>query len=416
MSITPSSEDKRRNIVARTFTSISVYKNFRLFWGGSVLEHMGEWMEITALLWLINEMTHSPFIGTLMVTLRLLPMVVFAFIGGIVADRVNRRNLLIYSLLASAIFSMAMAVLVHTSYVDPWHILVYSAITGIITSFNHPARNTLLPNLVDRKHLLNAITLDNGSIMVSRVFGAPLAGVMIGLLGAMPVLGVRALGAFLAVLMLARISVPPMVAKAMNTTPVRDFIEGIRYVSEHRAALTQVLLYLIPVFITNTYTGFLPYLATDILHIGPDLYGVMNAIPGAGSIVATLILASLVNLRRKAFILLSAGIIQGICLIFFGFLPVYALSLFLLFILGGTGTLFMILNNSIIQEMLPDHVRGRVMSFREVVFGLGPSGSLISGIVAGMLGVSIALGLAGCASIALMLAIVYVVPHRGKQQ
>jgi MFS transporter, DHA1 family, staphyloferrin A biosynthesis exporter len=412
MSIIPSSEDKRRNIVARTFTSISVYKNFRLFWGGSVLEHMGEWMEITALLWLINEMTHSPFIGTLMVTLRLLPMVVFAFVGGIVADRINRRNLLIYALLASALFSVAMAILVHTSYIEPWHILVYSAVTGIVTSFNHPARNTLLPNLVDRKHLLNAITLDNGSIMVSRVLGAPIAGVMIGLFGAMPVLGVRALGAFLAVLMLTRISAPSTIVKVMNTTPVKDFIEGIRYAGEHRAALTQVLLYLIPVFITNTYTGLLPYLATDILHIGPDLYGVMNAIPGTGSIVATLVLASLVNVHRKAFTLLLSGIIQGIGLIFFGFLPIYELSLILLFILGGAGTLFMILNNSIIQEMLPDQVRGRVMSFREVAFGLGPSGSLLSGVIAGMLGVSIALGLAGCASIALMLAIVCLIPRK----
>jgi MFS family permease len=350
--------------------------------------------------------------GTLMVTLRFLPMVVFAFIGGIVADRVNRRILLMYALLASALFSVAMAVLVHTSYIEPRHILVYSTITGIVTSFNHPARNTLLPNMVDRKHLLNAITLDNGSIMISRVLGAPIAGVMIGLFGAMPVLGVRAVGAFLAVLLLTRISITAPAARQINSTPLRDLVEGVRYIGAHREVLTQVILYLIPVFITNTYTGLLPYLATDILHIGPDLYGIMNAIPGAGSIVATLVLASLINLRRKGFVLLLAGIVQGICLVFFGFLPIYALSLLLLFILGSTGTLFMILNNTIIQEMLPDQVRGRVMSFREVAFGLGPSGSLISGVIAGMLGVSFALGLTGGASIAILLAIVYLIPRK----
>ena len=113
MSYHRTDSEMNRSIVTRTFTTIRLYRDYRFFWMGSWTEHLGEWMEITALLWLINDLTHSPLMGTLLISLRFLPMVVFAFIGGIVADRMNRRTLLIYALVASAIFSLLLAVLVH---------------------------------------------------------------------------------------------------------------------------------------------------------------------------------------------------------------------------------------------------------------------------------------------------------------
>ena len=244
-----------RSIVTRTFTTIRLYRDYRFFWMGSWTEHLGEWMEITALLWLINDLTHSPLMGTLLISLRFLPMVVFAFIGGIVADRMNRRTLLIYALVASAIFSLLLAVLVHTRFLAAWHLLVYSALTGVYTSFNHPARNTLLPNLVRKEHLMNAITLDNASVMVSRIVGAPLAGLIIELFGTTPVLGLRAVGAIVAIIWLSRIDAPATAAAPVKATPFNNFVEGIHYVGENRAVLTQVLLYLLPFFVMNSYTG-----------------------------------------------------------------------------------------------------------------------------------------------------------------
>lgn len=407
----PFGNEKNNSAVARTFTSIIIYKNYRLLWMGSLTEHLGEWMELTALLWLINEMTNSPFMGTLVITLRYLPLLIFSFVGGIIADRLNRRDLLIYTLIASAVSSIVMAVLVHTGFIKPWHLLAYSAFTGIYTSFNHPARSTLVPNLVKREHLLNAITLDNSSVTSSRIIGAPLAGFMIGLWGTTPVLGLRALGAILAILWLRGIDAPATLSEARKETPISNLVGGIRYVGENKPVLTQVLLYILPYFITNTYTGLLPYIATNTLHIGPDLYGIMNAAPGAGSIVATLVLASLINFRRKALTLLLGGIVQGLGLIFFALSPVYLFSLFLLLVIGGANTLFMTLNNTLIQEMISDHVRGRVMSLREVAHGVGPSGSLVSGAIAGILGVPFALGIAGGVSIVILLTILIAIPR-----
>jgi MFS family permease len=399
------------NIFSRTLTSIVFYKNFRLVWIGSWAEHLGEWAEITALLWLINQMTDSPFMGALMITLRYLPMVVFAFVGGIVADRINRRNLLIYSLAAAALISVAIAVLLQTGLLQIWHLLVYSVLIGIATSFNHPARNTLVANLIKREHYLNAITLDNASVMTSRILGAPLGGFILGLAGTVPVLGLRVLGLLVAMLLLRNVQAPPRQSEAKDESPLSNFTEGIRYVAGNKPVLTQVLLYLLPFFVTSAYTGLLPNFATNVLHIGPDLYGVLNSAPGIGSLVATVILASLISFRHKSLLLVVSGVLQGLALGIFLFSPVYLVSVLLLVIVGGANALFMSLNNTIIQEMVSDKLRGRVMALREVVYGLGPAGNLITGSIAAVLGVSVALGIAGAAAIAVLFVILLAIPR-----
>jgi len=406
---------KNHNFFARTFTSIVLYRNYRLVWMGSWTEHLGEWMETTALLWLLNQMTNSPFMGTLLVTLRFAPLLIFAFVGGIAADRLNRRLLLIYALLASALLSLAMAGLVHFGFVRPGHLLVYSVLSGLIIGFNHPARQTLMPNLVKKEHYLNAITLDNASVTASRIIGGPLAGFIISFAGTTPVLGLRGVGALLAIFWLSWVHAPITPPEAKKKTPLSNLVEGIRYIGQHRAVLTQVLLYLLPFFVTNSYTGLLPYFATNNLHIGPALYGILNAAPGAGALLATFVLAAVVNLRRKGIILLFGGIAQGVGLIFFAASSFYPFSLLMLAFVGAANTIFMTLNNTIIQEMITDEVRGRVMSLREVSLGLGPSGSLISGAIAGVVGVPLALGFTGGLCITVLLIILIAVAQTQQQ-
>jgi MFS family permease len=396
---------------SRTFTSALLYRDYRLVWMGSWSEHLGEWMEITALLWLMNQLTHSPFMGTLMITLRYLPMLFFAYVGGIVADRYNRRTLLICALSASALLSTVLAVGVHLGSIRPWHLLLYSALGGVIQSFNHPARNTLVPNLVRKEHYLNAITLDNASVTASRIIGAPVAGFIISFAGTTPVLGLRGVGALLAIFWLSWVRAPATPSEAKKKSPVRNLIEGVQYLRDHRSVFAQVLLYLIPFFVTNSYTGLLPYFATSTLRIGPDLYGILNAAPGAGALIATTLIAALVTIRRKHRVLLLAGVAQGLAVILFACSSVYIVSLFLLILVGACNTLFMTLNNTMIQEMITDEVRGRVMSLREVSLGIGPSGSLISGGLAGILGVPVALAFAGVFSIVMLFGVLIAIPR-----
>jgi predicted MFS family arabinose efflux permease len=404
--------NKLSSYFSRTFVSIVSYRDFRLFWGGSWSEHLGEWMETTALLWLINEMTHSPLMGTLMVTVRALPMVVFALIGGILADRFNRRILLICALAASAVFSLILAVFVHLGMIQPWHLLLYGGITGITTSFNHPARSTLLPNLVKKEHLLNAITMDNVSVTASRILGATLGGVIIGLAGTTPVLGLRAAGALLAMVWIFMIHPQETPTQAKKNSPLNNLVEGLQYVRKHKDVLTQVLLYLLPIYVMNSYTGLLPYFATEVLHVGPGLYGLLSAASGIGALLVTFYLAGFkdFNLMRRT--LLYGGMAQGLGLIALAFSSHYLLALFVLIFIGGAGTVFMTLNNTIIQRLVTDQIRGRVMSLREVAFGLGPSGSLISGAVAGSVGVPLALVIAGILSLTVLVGLKLALPDK----
>ncbi|MBI4332489.1 MAG: MFS transporter [Chloroflexi bacterium] len=402
---------KKPDVFRRTFSSAILYRDYRLLWMGSWTEHMGEWMETTALLWLLNQLTGSPLMGTLFVSLRHMPLVIFAFVGGVIVDRLNRRAVLIGSLLASALVSLATAALVYTGLIQWWHILANGALAGVITGFNHPARHTLLPNLVKKEHLLNAVTLDSGSVTASRIIGAPLAGFIIAIAGSTtPVLGLKAVGAFVAIFWLSWIKAPPTPAEAKKKSPVANFVQGLQYVGSHRDVLTQILLYLLPYFVTNTYTGLLPYFATNVLDIGPELYGLLNAAPGAGALATTLVLAALVNLRRKHLVLLLGGICQGVALLLFAISPFYLLSLFLLLLVGASNTIFMTLNNTIVQQMIPDQVRGRVMSLREVSSGVGPGGSLISGALAEAFSGQLAVGLAGVLAILVLLSILLFSP------
>jgi Na+/melibiose symporter-like transporter len=245
--------------------------------------------------------------------------------------------------------------------------------------------------------------------MVSRIVGAPLAGLIVASLSTTPVLGLKAMGAILAIFCVSRIQSPTTLSESKKESHFSNFIEGIQYIGKNRVVLTHILLYLIPFFINNSYTGLLPYYATNVLRIDADLYGVMNAAPGIGSSIAIFALASSINLRRKTFFLILAGIIQGVSLVAFGLLPTYLLSLILITIIGGAGTIFGVLNNTLIQEMIPDQIRGRVMSLREVAFGLGPSFSLITGSIAGAVGVSLALGIAGGIPAVILLIVLFAV-------
>jgi MFS family permease len=369
-------------------------------------------METTALLWLINDLTHSPLMGTLMVTFRALPMVIFAFIGGVICDRFNRRKILIFALAASAFFSIILAIFVHTEIIKPWVLLLYGAITGVVTSFNHPARSSLLPNLVKREHILNAITLDNVSVMASRIAGASVAGVIIGFAGTTPVLGLRAAGALLAMVWVIQIRAKETPTEAKQSSPWQNLSEGLQYVRKHREVLAQILLFLIPIYVTNSYTGLLPYFATDVLHIGPSLYGLLSAASGIGAILVVLILANVKNFNLMKRLLFIGGVAQGLALIAFSFSTTFIVALLILIFIGAANTTFMTVNNAIIQSLVIDRLRGRVMSLREVAFGLGPSGSLISGAVAGGIGVPYALVIAGVIPLIVLGIIRLVIPQK----
>jgi MFS family permease len=394
------------SLLSRTFVSLG-YRNYRFVWLGSCTEHMGEWMELAGLLWLVNDLTHSPLMLTLVGSCRFIPMVFFPVVGGIVADRMERRRLLILTLLASTFLSVILAALVKTGIVAVWHLVLISLMSGVTTSFNHPARQSIVPNLVRKEHLLNAISLDSASVQASRFVATPFAGYLIAVYGVVPVFGVRAVGALLAIGWLLFIEVRLHPPSAITRAPWRNVIEGFQYVRGDALLLSLVPLYLIPMLTQNTTFNFLPVFARDILKIGASGYGFLQSAPGLGALAGLIGLAALPFHRLNGSLLFVTGGILGIALVLFSASHWAGLSLFLMVIIGGMTTTFMTINTALIQNQVSDAMRGRVMSLREIAMGLGPAWSLLFGLIGERTSVPFALGLLGALCIIVSISLLF---------
>ena len=395
----------QESLVSRTFVSLG-YRNYRLVWLGSVTEHLGEWMELAALLWLVNDLTHSPLMLTVVGSCRFIPMVFFPVLGGMLADKMDRRRVLIVALLMTAVLSIVLAILVKTGTVALWHIIILSLLAGVTTSFNHPARQSMVPNLVKREHLLNAISLDSASVQASRFIATPIAGYLIAGFGVVPVFGARAVGTLLAVCWLMFVKLDFQPPPAANKAGFRNVIDGLQYVRGEALLLSLIPLYLIPWIAQNTSNNFLPIFARDILKIGASGYGFLQAAPGLGALASLIALAAMPFYRVNGSLLLVTGGILGVSLFLFAVSTWPVLSVMLLLITGGMITSFMTINTALIQSHVSDVMRGRVMSLREIANGVGPAGSLLFGAIAERSSAPFALELLGicCVAVSFFLA------------
>ncbi len=395
------SSERRESFRSLILASLS-YRNFRLVWFGSFTEHLGEFMELGAILWLVNELTHSPLMLTIVGSSRFASMIFLPVIGGVVADRMNRRKLLIISLFAAAVLSICLAVLTATDTVAVWHLIVINLLIGAATSFNHPARQAIVPNLVEKKHLLNAVSLDLISVLSSRMIGMSMVGSLMSVLGVWPIFILRIAGCIVAVVLLM-MAVVPATPSQMKQTPWQSMGQGFSYLKGHIAILSLIIIFLLPWLADNTYTSFVPVFTTDILQISTTGYGFFQAAPGLGALIALVTLAFLSRYRFKIIMLICTGFLMGAALLLFSLSTITALSLFLVVVFGAMQMGMVTINTALIQGAIPDGVRGRVMSLREVTFGLGPVGAIIFGAIAEKTGAPLSLGLLG--GISLLIAL-----------
>ena len=386
--------EKRKSFWRLALVSLRA-RDFRLFWMGSVAEHFGEFMEFAAVLWLVNELTHSPLILTLIGSAKFMPLIFFPIVGGIIADRVDRKRLLFLTLIGTCILSICLAILAATGLIAVWHLFVIGLLGGVAMSFNHPARLTILPNLVRKDYLLNAISLDLISVLGSKMIGMSLSGYFIVKFGVWPIFLIRSLGCLLAVFWLTLVHVPQTSLSSRKQTMRQNLFDGLGYLRSNTIILILTALYLIPWLAGNTFTSFLPVFANDILKIGAVGYGYLQAAPGLGAIASLIGLTFFTYYKQKGTLLIASGIIMAVCLIGFSGSKVPFASLFFLVVIGATQSAFSTVNTTLIQGAVPDELRGRIISWREVAFGFGPTGSIIFGTIAQFTGVQISLGMLG---------------------
>ncbi len=323
--------------------------------------------------WLMKELTESPYYLGLLAVCRVAPLLLFALVGGVVTDRVDRRKLLISTLLGSAVISVVLLIMVHTGAIAPWHLLVATALGAILMGFNHPARAAIIPNVTPKEEWMNAIALDSISVRTANVLSAPIAGLLISLFGTTPLFGARALGMVLATLWLGMARVPATPAGARKQAPWRSLSEGLKYAATSSLITALLIVFALQEFQADMSSVFLPFFADDILHSGALGFGYLNSASGVGALVALFSVATLGNFKHKGWLIAIAGILTGLFLSAFALSPWLILSVVLLMAASSFATAFENVSRTALQIVVPDEIRGRVMSLREAVRGLfGP--------------------------------------------
>jgi MFS family permease len=377
-----------------TFASLAS-PNYRLLFQGSYATQIGMWMQQVAFGWLVLDLTNSPFYLGLAGFFRALPMLVISPFGGVLADRLERRKLLVVSQAAMMAFSAVLAFMVAAHIAKPWHLLVASFLMGTSMSMNMPARQALVSQLVTKEQLPSAIALNSMSMNSSRIIGPSLAGLLIGAIGIAGCLFLQAVGYVWSIFNVLAIQVPGQDQKARKASIMQNLLEGFRYCYEEKTVFAMLSLAALTTIFGMPYMQLLPAFARDVLGIGASGLGVMMTAVGVGALIGSVAIASVGSAKSRGTILLAAAGAFGLSLCLFALTRTPALALLLLAFAGLANAVLMALNQTIIQQVVPDHLRGRVMSVYMVTFGLMPLGTLPAGIIAQARGVPAAIFLGG---------------------
>lgn len=389
----------------KTFTALR-HRNYRLFFFGQVTSLSGTWMQWVAQGWLVYELTRSAFaLGVVGFATRL-PVIFLSLIAGVLADRVEKRRILIVTQVVSMVLAFILAGLTLSGRVEFWHVVVLGALAGATHSFDAPTRQSFYKELVGEEDLMNAIALNSTIFNAARLVGPALAGVLIkyiGTGGCFLINGITYLAVIAAYL---QMRLPPMEEVPDRSSHWEDLKEGLRYIRHHPVVRTGVTIIAFASLFTFSYGTLLPVFADVVLKGGSGTYAGLMASVGAGALVSALGVASLGNVQRKGVLASTGVVLFPTVLILISFARSFAVASALCFLLGVVMILLTASMNTLVQTAIPDRLRGRIMSFYVLVFlGSMPFGNLMSGRIAEWLGVVSALRIGALASLAVALTL-----------
>jgi len=387
-----------------TFRSLH-HRNFRLLWFGELVSSSGDWMDKLAFNWLIYQMTGSAFYLAIINFLHSGPALVLILVGGAVADRMQRRRLMIITQTAGMLMALLLAILVSTNLVQVWMVLVIALARGVTMSFNGPARHSLLPELVPREDLMNAIALNSATINLTKTIGPAIAGILIATVGVAGAFYFNA-ASYVAVLYgLALMRFVERPRKAVRTSVFADVVGGARYLHSQPILWMLVLLFLLPSVFGGPYVMMLAVFAKDVLDVGPIGMGFLTAAASCGAVIGALFVAGRSRGGgRRGWVVLLCLMAYGVALGLFAYSHWFWLSLVALVAVGSCQQAYEATNNSLVQEHVHDEYRGRVLSTMLLNRGLVPLGAIVVGLGTEVIGVQITMG--AMAAIVVLIALV----------
>jgi MFS family permease len=372
------------------------HRNFRLFFFGQGISLIGTWMQAVALGWLVLDLTNSAFAVGLNQALRSLGVLVFTLYAGIVVDRVDKRRLIVWTQVLQMLEALALALLVWTKTATTWQVMVLAVLFGIVSAFDIPARQAFLVELVGRDNLMNAIALNSSMFNAARIVGPAVAGILIGATGVGMCFFLNGVS-YLAVLAgLFAIRLPPFVARVTQYSAWLGFREAVAFIrSDPRVSTIVILVAVFSVF-GFPFLVLMPVVARDVVHTNARGYGLLMAAVGVGAMLGALALALAGRRVRQGPALLQSGAAFAALLLGFAAARSFGLALLLLALTGCAMIITTALSNTMLQTLVPDALRGRVMAFYAFVFvGMAPLGAFQAGLVAEHHGAPTAIALGG---------------------
>ncbi|HEV7396562.1 MAG TPA: MFS transporter [Pyrinomonadaceae bacterium] len=385
---------KRRKQMFRALS----HRNYRLFFTGAFLSNTGTWMQAVAQGWLVLQLTDSPFWLGVDGFMAMVPGLFLTLAGGVFADWVDRRRLLLYTQIVAGAAALSLALLISTGVIkdqsDVWIILVFSFITGCCMSLAGPSYQAITFDMVGREDLANAVALNSTQFQLSRVIGPSLAGVgfkFFGLAGCFFVNGISFVAVVVALTMLRFERVQNAAEQpAIHDRRAlwRDLVEGVRYVRNRHRVFSLIAIAAFNSFFGAPYLTFVPIFARDIFHLGASGLAWMMGTAGAGAFFGALVLAYLGDFKRKGWSVIVGSFFFGVSLIAFALSTRLALSFIFLFGVGFSIVTSIAVTNTLLQQLVTDQMRGRVMSMFILSFlGTMPFANLLGGIAAHRFGV-----------------------------
>jgi MFS family permease len=377
------------------------HRQYRLLLIGLIISIAGTQMQIWALFWHIRTLTDQPIALGGVGLARILPVIVFSLIGGALADTVNRRNLLFLTQSVMAVLALILALLTFADRVTLGMIYLITALNAVAASFDLPARQAMVPNLVPARDLPNAFSMNSIARQIGAIIGPALSGLVIAYAGqgyTYLINAISYLAVLVALLMMGKVEQQAGIASKPSVS-VAAIKEGIHFILNRPIILSTMLLDFFATFFSSANT-LMPIIAQDILHVGALEYGWLSAAQSIGAMAAALVISQVHQIQKQGLIFLVSVVVFGLATIAFGFSTTFILAMVTLILIGAADSVSTIIRNTIRQLQTPDYLRGRMVSVNQIFFSGGPQlGEMEAGLVAQLFGAPIAIITGGLGSL-----------------
>jgi len=377
------------------------HRNYRLFFFGQLVSLCGTWMQSVAQSWLVYRLTGSAVLLGFIGFGSQIPVFLLSPLAGLLADRVSRHRILLVAQSASMLLALVLAALTLAHRIEVWQIFVLATALGIVNAFAIPSQSAFVVDMVGREDLMNAIALNSSIVNGARVLGPAIAGVLVAAVGEGWCFLLNGLSYLAVIVALLLMSVSEPARQPSRASPLETIVEGFRYVAATRPVRDLLLLIGVTSLFGMPYVVLMPIFADRILHGGPSGLGILMGSSGLGALIAALCLAVRRELRGLSLWIACAAGGFGVSLLGFSLSHTFWMSVLLMIPIGLSVIIQMAGSNTLIQAMVPDALRGRVMSVYMMMFmGMAPIGALLSGSIAHTLGAPATVALGGVVCLA----------------